>query len=324
MTLVANAFFLSFSTLWRYLMVLPFVAIPGLAVVFSLSLLVVGGGVVFLVLFSPLLVGTLLTLVMIFLITSFSCFNIMVGCRAAFGAMGRVNELDFGRLVGKSMTFTLLQMAVSVFLVVVAAGVFASIYLLAPEGTLSTGSMMANPQQFMAEVATHPATLAVAAAAMLASLGLSALLSVPMAGSAISATPKMGPTDPFLGIGTAFFPVFVVLIATGVLCTVTGAYAMSAGLISMLISNAILLMSNQPMIWPELEFTLLSAAMTLLVIWASCWFYAAAALGWKRYTDQRDAAVAATAEYERFNPEELRALREKRDRERSGGGGGGH
>lgn len=320
MLLIAHSFFLSFHTLWRYLIVMPFVAIPGLLVVFAVSALVFGGGIVFLLVFSPVLVGGLLTLIMVFLFTALSCFNIMVGCRAAFGAMGQTNDLDFGRLVGKSMTFTLMQMVLNVFLLIVVVGIIATVFLMSAEGA-SVDSVMANPQVFAAQISAHPVTVGLMIGATVISLALSALLSVPMAGAAISATPKMGPTDPFLGLGTAFLPVLLVLIATGVLCTATGAYAMSFGLIATVASNLVLLITSEPMIWPPVEFVLLGLAMTLLVIWSSCWFYAASALGWKRFSDDRDAATTAKVSYNRFEPEDLRALREKRDHERGGAGG---
>lgn len=321
MLLIAHSFFLSFHTLWRYLLVMPFVAIPGLLVVFALSALVFGGGIVFLLVFSPVLVGGLLTLILIFLFTALSCFNIMVGCRAAFGAMGRMNDLDFGRLVAKSMTFTLMQMILNVFLMIVVVGVIATVFLMSAEGGGSVDSVMANPQVVAAQISAHPVAVGLVIGAATISLALSALLSVPMAGSAISATPKMGPTDPFLGLGTAFLPVLLVLIATAILCTVTGAYAMSFGLIATVASNLVLLMTSQPMVWPPIEFVLLGLAMTLLVIWSSCWFYAASALGWKRFSDGREAAMTAAVDCDRFEPEDLRALREKRDLERGGGGG---
>jgi hypothetical protein len=319
MTLIYNSFILSFQTLWRYLLIMPFVVIPGLLVVVSLLVvpfLATGGAMLSILLFAPLLFGGLLMLIATFLITAFMTFNIMMGCRSAFSAMGRQNELDFGRLVGKSLTFTLVQMIVGVFLMVVLGGVVA-IAGLTSAGGLSLQSFQAAPEAAMLQLAENPVILVVSILSVLLSLAVSALLAVPMAGTAISATPKMGPTDPFLGLGTAFLPVLIVLIITQVLCTLTGAYAQLAILFGQGMTALFQLNAGRPvaLLLPP-EMLALAAAMTLLVIWASCWFYSAAALGWQKFKDDRDEALAIKTEVNRFSPDELRRLREQREQTR--------
>jgi hypothetical protein len=71
-----------------------------------------------------------------------------------------------------------------------------------------------------------------------------------------------------------------------------------------------------PLVWPTWDQTLLGVGMFLFIVWTSCWFYAAAALGWKNFTDDREAGLASKRDIERFDPEDLRALREKRERDR--------
>ncbi len=319
MNLIFNSFVLSFQTLWRYLLVMPFVVIPGLLVVITLFIVpfIASGGVFLsLLLVAPILFGGLILLVATFLITAFMTFNIMMGCRSAFAAMGRRNDLDFGRMVGKSMTFTIVQIVVSIFLFLVLGGVLAAIALTSPTG-FSPEMFMASPELAIVQSAQNPVYLIIGLLWALLSLALSALLAVPMAGAAISATPKMGPTDAFIGLGTAFFPVLMVLIVTQVLCTVTGAYAF---LITFFGQGAMMLYqlnAGLPVEVMPMQDLAITAGMTLVVFWSSSWFYAAAALGWQSYRDERDEAIAYKAEVDRFSPDELRRLRELREQNRS-------
>lgn len=315
MTLIANSFVLSFNTLWRYLLVMPFVVIPGLIVVISVIIgpvFIFGGMFAGALYFAPLLAGSVILIFVSFLISSFMCYNIMIGCRSAFAAMGQRNDLDFPRLIGKSMNFTLVQMIAWVFIVVVLGGVGAGYALLT--GGLSLGG--SAPEVAMLEAASNPLFIVLSVVMVLISLAVSALLAVPMAGAAISATPKMGPTDAFIGLGSAFLPVLGVLVITQVLCTITGAYGYLGMFIWQLSTAFFQYVTEQPVAWLAQEQFLLALGMTLLVIWASSWFYAASALGWRRYVDAREEALSYKVEYDRFTPEELRLLREKRDRER--------
>jgi hypothetical protein len=150
----------------------------------------------------------------------------------------------------------------------------------------------------------------------LVSLAVSAVLAVPMAGAAISATPKMGPTDAFIGLGSAFLPVLGVLIITQVLCTISGAYGYLTVFCWQLSTAFFQYVTEQPVSWLAQDQMLLALGMTVVVVWSSSWFFAASALGWRRFVDEREAALSFKVEAERFSPEELRLLREKRDRER--------
>jgi hypothetical protein len=274
--------------------------------------------VIALFLAAPLLVGGLFWILFCFLFIALSSLNIMVGCRAAFQAMGRHNELDFGRLVAKSFSFSAVQMLATVFLTLVLGGIIAVTFLGSDGGAAFLANPAGNLDYLAGFVGGHPVTLLVLILGFAASLAISAVLAVPMAGAAISATPKMGPTDAFIGIGTAFLPIFILVAATAVGCAAIGAYAAIGNLLGGLAQTITLYMSNAPLIWPATADLGLGLAMLLLVFWTSCWFYAAAALGWKSYTDNRDAAIANKVQAERFEPDELRALREQRDRARNG------
>jgi hypothetical protein len=320
MDFLFQAFILSFKTFLRYLIVMPFVVIPGILVVFTMlatPILISRGAVLVIFLIAPILFSTLAVVLFAFLITALTTFNIMVGCRAAFGAMGRHNELDFGRLVGKSLTFTIAQLAAGLFILLILGGIVAATFLMSESGSQFLQNPVANPLYLVEFMTAHPVAIGVGLLSILLSLSLSALLAVPMAGAAISATPKMGPTDAFIGIGTAFLPILALLVIIAVGCAVSGAYAHMAMLLTKLVTVYAQYAGGLALEWPTAQEWLLGAAMFLFVVWTSCWFYAAAALGWKNYTDEREAAFADKRQIERFEPDELRALREKRDRDRA-------
>jgi hypothetical protein len=313
MQLIFKSFVLSFSTLWRYLMVMPFVVVPGVLVVISLLVvpfLATGGAVLSIILIAPLLFGGLFTLLASFLVTAFLTYNIMIGCRAAFAALGRKNELDAARLVGVSMRFTLTQMVVFIFIFFAFGGIMAAILLMSGENPQLFAT---NPELVLLTAATNPIYLIGGLVMALLSLAVSALLATPMAGAAISATPKMGPTDPFQGLGTAFLPILAVLIITQVICTLTGAYAFLMLFWGQIATGTFQLLNGEAVTFLPWQDFAGVAGMTLLVIWASCWFYSAAALGWKGYSDDREAALSFQREEERFSPDELRRLRELRE-----------
>jgi hypothetical protein len=319
MTLLFQAFLLSFKTFLRYLIVMPFVVIPGALVLMTLMLtpiLMTRGLILVIFMFAPILFSALLIIIFSFLLTVLSSFNIMIGCRAAFGAMGRFNDLDFGRLVGKSFAFTFAQMVAGAFIALILGGIVAATFLFSEGG----GAFMADPAANMAFLASflkdNPVAIGVGLLSLLLTLAVSAVLAIPMAGAAISATPKMGPTDAFIGVGTAFVPVLALLIGIGVLLAYTGAYEAVIMLFAMLATTFAQHLGGLPLVWPTMSDILLGAGMFLFIVWTSCWFYAAAALGWKNFTDDRDATLANKREVEQFAPEDLRALREKRDRER--------
>lgn len=320
MTLLVQSFLLSFKTFWRYLIVMPFVLIPSFLVLMTLlltPLLITRGFVLVLFLVAPILFSILFAFIFAFLIISISSFNIMIGCRAAFGAMGVHNDLDFGRLVGKSFAFTFAQLAASVFMALILGGIVAATFLMSDAGTQFLSNPAANVAFLVNFMLGHPVAIGVGILSILLSLGLSALLAVPMAGAAISATPKMGPTDAFIGIGKAFLPILILLIVIAVVTSMTGVYSHISMLAGALASAATQYLTSQPMIWPAQTEVALGVVMFLFVVWTSCWFYAAAALGWRNYTDDRDEALAYKRHVERFEPEDLRALREKRDQERA-------
>ncbi|MGL5009366.1 MAG: hypothetical protein ACRC6I_05755, partial [Paracoccaceae bacterium] len=100
--------------------------------------------------------------------------------------------------------------------------------------------------------------------------------------------------------------------------TLSGAYAAIGTLAAKLAEVLAQYLTSAPLVWPSQNEVLLGIAMFMFIVWTSCWFYAASALGWKRFTDDRAEAIAIKVTAERFDPEELRALREKRDRQRQG------
>lgn len=319
MTLLVESFLLSFKTFLRYLIVMPFVVIPAFLIVITLMvtpLLLTRGLILIVFLFAPILFSGLLFLIFGFLFTAISSFNIMVGCRAAFGAMGRYNDLDFGRLVGKSFAFTFAQMAAGFFIVLILGGIVAATALMGAGQAQISAAMATNPALLADYISTNALVIVVLILSAILSLCVSAVLAVPMAGAAISATPKMGPTDAFLGIGTAFVPILVLLILVSVGLTITGAYGMITIFVAKLSTTLTQYMTDMPLVWPTMDETLVGVGMFLFVVWTSCWFYAAAALGWQGYSDDRDAIHAQKVESERFSQDELRAFREMRDKQR--------
>jgi hypothetical protein len=320
MTLLIESFFLSFKTFLRYLVVMPFVVIPGfliLMTIFLTPVLLSQGFILIIFLFAPVFFATLIGLIFGFLLTAMTSFNIMIGCRAAFGAMGRFNDLDFGRLVGKSFVFTLAQMAAGVFIVLILGGIVAATVLLGAGTSLVAPGPDITPLFLLDFMTSHPLTIGLGLLSLLLSLSLSALLAVPMAGAAISATPKMGPTDAFIGLGAGFLPLLSLLIIVSVGLTVSGSYSALIIVLTKLATTFAQYLGNLPLVWPTPQETLFGVAMFLFIVWTSCWFYAAAALGWKGHSDDRDASLAQKVESERFSPDDLRAFRELRDRQRN-------
>jgi hypothetical protein len=319
MALLFQSFLLSFKTFLRYLIVMPFVVIPGALIVMTLMLtplLMTRGLILIIFLFAPILFSTLIIIIFAFLITALSSFNVMIGCRAAFGSMGRHNDLDFGRLVAKSFAFTFAQLAAGAFIALILGGIVAAIFVFSQGGEQFLQNPAASPEFVLLFVMDNPAVVVIAVLSVLLSIAVAAVLAVPMAGAAISATPKMGPTDAFIGVGTAFVPILLLLIGTSVVLGVTGAYQAVSMLMATLATTFAQHLGGLPLVWPTLEQMLMGVGMFLFIVWTSCWFYAAAALGWRNYTDNREASLAVKRQVERFEPEDLRALREKRERDR--------
>lgn len=90
----------------------------------------------------------------------------------------------------------------------------------------------------------------------------------------------------------------------------TGAYADMAALGGFLAIAATAPWSGSPIIWPAIANGMRMAVGFAWVVWQSGWWFATAALGWRKHLDVRQASIDALAKVDRLDATALRESRQ--------------
>ncbi len=279
---------LSFKTFWRYLLILPVLAVG--AFVLSLAGFIPVVGFV--------IPGTV------------SALCVLVGLRCALAARGRWNAPDLGQLLRTSLVFCIVNMIATWLIVTVAALGFLEIAIVL--------DWLGMPKEAVNHALAWIGGGAILLTLILLSLYYSAI-AVPMTGAAAACTERGGNADPVFGFGTGM--VSLTLVALVWLCG--GRFLAFFGevwVVFGMMATAIWAMANgEEVPW---DFSLdLNSLMgsTLFMTWASSWFYATAVLAWERADERRRAALAAETQAKRVPVTDICALREARDGQRMSG-----
>jgi hypothetical protein len=290
MQLMFSAFRLSLSVLWRYLIVLPFlVVLCGLIAT----------------------VSSIVPLIGIAIAAGAMTFAILIGMRTAFQAMGDYNDLDFAQLVKASLVFGLAQIVLGLLVGLVAIAAFAAAALLTPEIAPLLRNPRVNWLTIMAFFETSPITQMISIGSIVLFQAISALIAVPMAGAAHSATQQNPGSDIWRGLGASFLPICAILLISYGIGIQSGMYDGLFQVWLFLIQMAITAFAGDTIIWATAGQIAWMIACFVYLIWTSCLYFAAAALGWKKHLDDRQQAI--TAVKKPVDTDTLRAMREGRE-----------
>jgi hypothetical protein len=284
---------LSFQTFWRYLLLLPLLAM--FAIVFSLI-----AGLI--PLFNYLVPGTV------------SAFFVICGLRCALTAHGHRNDQGTGQLLQHSVVFCVINaIAAAVIGLVVASGLKLVLAAVGTEGTaigILSGWLGWSP---------YWTTLFVIG--MLPYALYASAIAVPMTEAAAGGDHARSGIAVLFGAGAGLFSltlVFMVWVFVGSLFSVFGeVWTMFAMIISALF--AIMSAREIPWDWSLARFSLLGS--TLFMTWASAWFYATAVLAWEQVRQSSQQARIMATEVNRASSGSLRAMREARDQTQRGSTG---
>ncbi len=285
MPLFLQALPLSFKTFWRYLILLPFLAIG--AFVVSLA-----GFIPILGLIVP---GTV------------SAGLVIIGLRCALAARGHGNELDLGRLLTASLIFCVIN-------------IVADLLLTAVHWAMAWGADQAGLE--IDPIGLLVGLLGLSyywAAILLALLSPSALvvaaLAVPMTAAAASATPRGREADVFFGLGTGLLGLMIVMavwLFGGHIFSVFGEIWTTFGLLATALWAWF---QDEGLPWKLSLDPWTALFSTLFMTWASSWFFATAVLTWERAVERGKADQAARFDANRVSADDIRSLRKKRMRD---------
>lgn len=285
MPLFLKAIPLTFSTFWRYLILLPFLVIGA----FLFSLL----GIIPIVgFFVPGIVGAALTI---------------LGLRCALAARGHHNTLDNSKLLIFSFVFGLIFMIFGWLLSYTYAGIIIAAdhfnLEIEPLGLLIGLFGVSYYWSSILLALLSPAAFAIA------------VMTVPMTAAAYAMTYRGGDIRAFYGFGTGIVSLLIVqgvwLIA-GNLYSIVGEVWAVFGLLATTIWAFI---QGEPLPW-DLSLDPWTAFMsTLLMTLASSWFFATAVLAWEFKQKRAAARITGLNAASEVSSDDIRALRIKRNKD---------
>jgi hypothetical protein len=278
---------LSLTTFWHYLVTLPFMAVVAFVLLLSSFLPIVG----------HLVPGTV------------AAFCMMVGLRCALAARGHGNSPDFGALLRASLVFCVINIIATFLIGLVAAALF---YAVSFAVTL-LGAGTANLQNTTVWIGGGTITIYLALLCI-----YSSAIAVPMTAAAAAATERGQTSSPIFGLGTGMVSLTVIMVIWvfgGKLFAIFG----EVTTIFFMLATALFASVNGDEIPWEWTFdTGKLVGATLFMIWASSWFFATAVLAWEQATKRRDQHSVAASEVQRVSGDDIRALREARERGQRG------
>lgn len=281
MPLLLRALPLSLQTFWRYLILLPFLAIAA----FVLSV-----------------VGAFIPFVNYLVPAAVSAFLIIMGLRCALAARGHYGTSGFKQLLFASFVYGILNLIVKNIYVLVGWGIMKVI----PEFGITI-----NDENLLGS-----AIVIFSLYYILISI-FASLIAVPMT-EAAAATPR-GPDNGYLfGFGTGAFSLFLIMLVWtfgGKFLAIFG----EVWIIFLMLLGALfaaLRGDDIPWEWSTDLTTLIGG--TLFMTWASSWFFATAVLAWENAGQRRKKARTTAIEAQRVSGEDLRALRQSRQQGQDG------
>jgi hypothetical protein len=289
MPLFLQALPLSLKTFWRYLAVLP-----ALAIIAAL-----------------LLLATFIPYVGLVVPGTVYAYCIMTGLRCALAARGHQTDPGFGHMLRAGLVFCGLTFLASLIIRIVVGflGVVVPQWLGWLDGLADQ----------------DPRILAVAGGAFGATILLTMLwgaaLAVPMTAAVAGVNPDSHGVNPFAGFGSGMLGltlISLVWMAGGTVFSIFGEVATMFVLMAETL-RAVIANEDPAWDWSLSPFSLLGG--TLYMVWASSWFFSAAVLHWERTERRRTAQARARIEATRVSAADLRALREARMPRGDGGQG---
>lgn len=244
-------------------------------------------------------------------------FCTLVGLRCALAARGHRNEADPGRLLRSSVAFFLLSYVV--FLLI--DGLFMGLYsIVGPVRGLSSFRGNSNELSDVIEALFNQSFMWYLLVGTRLALPLiyAAFVAVPMAASAVSSSTRGRQSDLIWGLGAGAFSVGVPLIFWGLgghILALCGGELWTT--IGMAVSSVFALLNGYGNPWSISvnPFTLFGG--TLLMTWASSWFFATAVLAWEREVQRQGQARANAAKERQADSGDIRSLREARTQRNS-------
>ena len=275
MPLFLRALPLSLQTFWRYLILLPFLAIA--AFVFYV-------------------IGSFIPFVSYLVPAAVSAYCLLAGLRIALVARGHYNRPSNKQLLMASFVFGTLHLVVENSLGLVIGGVLlgmAQFGMTVEDNNVLSYALVIFPLYYI----------------LLAIYG--SLIAVPMT-EAASASPRGPDNGYFFGFGAGFFSLFPVTLVWAYGGKFFAFFGEVWTLFFMLLSAMVAAFNGEDIPW-EWNFDLgYLLGGTLFMAWASSWFFATAVLAWEKVAQRRKQARVEAIEAQRLNSDDLRALRKSR------------
>ena len=283
MPIMLQALPLSLATFWRYLILLPFLGIG--ALVLSLA-----GFIPVLGLVVPGMVSALMTI---------------VGLRCALAARGHGSPPDMGHL----LTISLIYGVILVF-----TGLFAGLAQRGIVLALTYAGVAFDPLGLLRGVFGLSYYWASILLALLSPEAIVvAALAVPMTGAAAASRRRADPAY-LSGLGSGLVSLLIVM-TVWLFCGHVFALAgeVWTGLF-LIVTTLLELYDGADWAWPLSIHPRSLLGATLLMSWASSWFFATAVLCWERRVARDEAERRAQTEAGRVSSSDIRALRQARMR----------
>lgn len=275
MPLLIRALPLSLQTYWRYLLLLPFLAIAA----FILS--VIGGLIPFVSYLVPWAV---------------SAFLIIMGLRCALAARGHQDAPSFKQTLLASFIYGTLNLIIKTIYVLVGWGIM---QIMAQFGiTINDDNVLVS------------AGIIFSLYYILISI-VASLIAVPMT-EAAAASPRRPTNDYFFGFGTGAFSLFIVMLVWAFGGKSFAFFGEVWTIFLMLASALFAAWSGEDIPWEWSSNLTYLVGGTLFMAWASSWFFATAVLAWETAGQRRKKAQIDAVEAQRTSGSDLRALRESR------------
>ncbi|NSX56539.1 hypothetical protein [Parasulfitobacter algicola] len=286
MPLILRALPLSFQTFWRYLILLPVLAVA--TVVMSL----IGA---FIPVFNFLIPGTI------------SAFCVIVGLRCALAAQGYRRETDMGQLLLASVIFCIMSIIANQAIEWIVSGILKVAGLVA----IGLGYDIALLTELFVLIPVLGGVFLLKCILIATYVGA---IAVPMTTAAADDTYRVSGRNLFFGFGTGMFSLFlitVIWLSGGQFYAIFGEVWATFGLVA----SALIAIANGTEIPWSTSFqfdTLL--VRTLFMTWASSWFFATAILAWEKARQRNEKTTNSAMDTNRVSSDDIRALRAARDK----------
>jgi hypothetical protein len=276
---------LSFQTFWRYLLIIPLLAL--FAIFFSLA-----AGLI--PLLSMLVPGTI------------SAFFVLTGLRCAMVAKGHMVAPTMSAMLRSSVMFCIINIMVMYVVGIITIGLLAVFGGLQPSG--GAGGFSSN---------TTWALVTMLVMALIYGI-YGAMMAVPMT-AAVANSDERTDTALFFGLGTGAVSLTVIVVLWVMAGNALSFFGEVTTIFLLMISTLFSLMRGEGITdaWTGGTVSLLIRA--IMMTWLSAWFYATAVLAWEKAKERQTAVQSKAMQTNRVSTDSLRALREERAQMQRGG-----